>query len=152
MRFVRSAQVGDLTKNLSRHEFACKCECGYDTVDFLLPEILQDVCDHFAEQLDTSVRIDVRSGNRCPYHNEVVQSLYTPNYVPYTSKSQHLDARAADFKLFIRHSGEQIAALLIHDYLCKRHPNKFGFGLYNNRNHADSRTNGPERWDKRGDS
>lgn len=141
--------MGDLSPNLSRHEFACRCECGFDTVDILLVEILQDAADHFAELLDTSVRIDVLSGSRCPYHNETVQIAADSDYPLYTSKSEHLNARAGDFKLVIRHSGEQIAALLIHDYLCKRHPNKFGFGLYDDRNHADSRTNGPARWDKR---
>ena len=25
--------MGDLTKNISRYEIACKCGCGFDTID-----------------------------------------------------------------------------------------------------------------------
>jgi uncharacterized protein YcbK (DUF882 family) len=95
--------MGDLTKNLSRHEFACQCGCGFDTVDHDLPGILQEVADHFLELADRNtvlrVMIDIKSGNRCEAHNLAEGG---------SSKSRHMWGRAADFKLFfILHARDQ---------------------------------------------
>ena len=46
--------MGDLSLNLSRHEFACQCGCGYDTVDFELVTVVQEGCEYF----DTTVTIN----------------------------------------------------------------------------------------------
>ena len=32
--------MGDLTKNFSRSEFACKCGCGFDDIDLVLQSVI----------------------------------------------------------------------------------------------------------------
>ena len=53
--------MGDLTSNLSRHEFACECGCGFDTVDFELVTVIQKACNHFEAiyQADLIIEISV---------------------------------------------------------------------------------------------
>jgi len=140
--------MGDLTKNLSRSEFACECGCGFDTADIeLVLNILQDCVDHFSNISGSNVRIQITGPNRCVAHNEKVQKQYNPDYVPFSSKTQHMYGRAADFKLFIRANGVQIDPDLVAAYLEKKYPSRFGIGRYSNRTHADSRSNGPARWE-----
>ncbi|CAM0047366.1 hypothetical protein VPHK406_0067 [Vibrio phage K406] len=48
--------MGDLTKNISRHEVACRCgnkfgTCNAEAMDFETIAIVQDACDHFANNL-----------------------------------------------------------------------------------------------------
>tara|TARA_R110000803_G_C11875815_1_gene309077 strand:+ start:421 stop:783 length:363 start_codon:yes stop_codon:yes gene_type:complete len=120
--------MGDLTKNLSRHEFACKCECGLDTADIETVAVIQEVCDEF----DCTVTIN--SGCRCVAHNKRVGGA---------QNSQHPKCRAGDCK-FHGPTPDQV-----HKYLVKKYPGKFGFGVYATFNHIDTRTDGPARWDKR---
>jgi len=150
--------MGDITENLSRSEFKCKgknCDgkgnnCGFDTVDIELAAIIQDSADHFAIVDGIDVRIKITGPNRCVEHNEEVQKEYNPDYVPYSSKTQHIKARAADYKLFDRDTGEQIDAQRATDYLEQKYPGRFGIGRYSNRTHVDTRSNPPARWDARG--
>ena len=132
--------MGDLTKNLSRSEFACGCECGFDTADFELVEMLQKTVDYFAFTGGTSVRIDITGPNRCEAHNSMVNGA---------ANSQHIYGRAADFKLFNRMTGEQIDPDRVADYIEQECSGRFGMGRYSNRTHFDTRTIGPARWDKR---
>lgn len=138
--------MGDLTANLSRSEFACKCGCGFDTIDYELVNILQDSADHFAAKYHTPIRIDITGPNRCVSHNEDVQERHVPDYKPFSSKSKHLDARAADYKLFGRQTGNQVLPELVADYLEEKYPGRLGIGRYSNRTHVDTRTGGPARW------
>lgn len=55
--------VGDITRNFSRWEFACRCGCGLDSIDERSVHRLQVVRDIL------QVRIDIRSGCRCKKHN-----------------------------------------------------------------------------------
>ncbi len=55
--------MGDLTKNFSRHEFACKCGCGKDNIDLDFVETLQRIRDL------TSYKMKINSGTRCRKHN-----------------------------------------------------------------------------------
>ena len=73
--------MGDLSNNFSRAEFACKCGCGYDTVDYELILRLEQIREHFDRA------VTVNSGCRCPDHNDSVGGAAT---------SQHLYGRAAD--------------------------------------------------------
>lgn len=132
--------MGDLTKNLSRHEFACRCGCGFDTVDFELVEALQGCVDHFAFINSTIIRIDITGPNRCKEHNESINGA---------SGSQHIHGRAADFKLFDRRTNKQIDPDHVADYLELEYSGRFGMGRYSNRTHIDTRNIGPARWDKR---
>lgn len=125
--------MGDLTNNLSRHEFACKCGCGFDTVDMVTIEVIQDVCDHF------SCRVNISSGCRCHDHNEAEGG---------SKGSQHLFARAGDCHFYFT-SGRPVDTQLVDDYLQEKYPGRYGFGVYNTFNHIDTRTAGPARWDER---
>jgi len=101
--------MGDLSRNFSRKEFACKCGCGFDTVDAELINVMQmNVRDRFGKIL-------VPSGCRC----------YTHNIKSGGSKSsQHLKGKACDF-IATEHDMEYI-----YDYLCNKFPDKFGIGAY----------------------
>jgi len=93
--------MGDLSKNFSRHEFACKC-CGDIKVDPRLLIALQDLRNL------AGVPIKVLSGYRCPVHNrEVNGSKY----------SQHLLGKAADIVVEgLTVGGMYPLALLIDDF------------------------------------
>jgi len=144
--------MGDLTNNLSRSEFACECGCGFDTVDIELAPIIQGCADHFAaiELYDIriaitaielyDIRIAITGPNRCVTHNASVGG---------SANSQHIYARAVDFKLFHRANGMQVDPDRVADYLESKYPGKYGIGRYHNRTHFDNRTNGPARWDVR---
>lgn len=56
--------MGDLSKDFSRSEFACKCGCGFADVSPLLVHRLQDVRDILGESLV------ITSGCRCEKHNK----------------------------------------------------------------------------------
>lgn len=139
--------MGDLTKNLSRHEMACRCGCGFDTIDFMLVTVIQEYADMIAKQYNTTCIVDIRGGNRCKEHNETVQKKYVDNYVPYSSKSIHMDAKACDVKFFYMKGlvKYQVDPKVVHSYFTKKFPNTFGLGLYHNRNHIDTRTD-KARW------
>lgn len=132
--------MGNLSQNLSRKEFACKCGCGFDTVDHELVEVLQGCVDHFADLYHTAVMIIITGPNRCIMHNIDVGGA---------DGSQHIKARAADFKLFIHSGRDQIHPDEVAVYLDENYSDKFGIGQYTNRTHLDTRTNGPARWDVR---
>ena len=73
--------MGDLTKNFSRWEFACRCGCGMDDIRMELVEMLQEARDFLGEP------ININSGVRCPVHNLAVGGK---------SDSSHLLGWAAD--------------------------------------------------------
>jgi uncharacterized protein YcbK (DUF882 family) len=125
--------MGNLKNNLSRYEMCCEC-CDFDTVDWELAEILQEVCDHFAAVYHTRVELKITGPNRCKLRNSAVGGA--PN-------SQHLYGRAADFKIF--HGDEQVTPREIYDYLDKAYPKRLGVGLYDNRVHLDTRED-KARW------
>ena len=77
----RVMTLGDMTKNFSRREFACKCGCGADYIDSLLVETLQVIRE------DAGVPLIINSGVRCVKHNKKVGGV--PN-------SQHTLGKAAD--------------------------------------------------------
>ena len=63
--------MGDLTPNFSRHEFACKCGCGFNKINPKIPVWCQELRDAMGE----SIRIN--SGCRCPKHNAKAGSTST---------------------------------------------------------------------------
>ena len=112
-------------RHFQRKEFACKCGCGFDTVDIELLPLCEEV-----REFEGDVVI-VSSGCRCVSHNAASGGEHG---------SYHVLAKAAD--------------LLVSDplktfkYLCSKYPDKYGFGLYTWGVHVDSRAN-PARWDRR---
>lgn len=73
--------MGDLTKNFSKKEFACKCGCGFDAISPKLVEKLQGIRDHIENP------IIISSGCRCENHNRLQGGH---------SDSAHLKGFAAD--------------------------------------------------------
>ncbi len=73
--------MGDVSKNFSRKEFACKCGCGFNAVDISLLAGLQALRDLSGRP------ISITSACRCESHNKRVGGA---------SKSQHKYAKAAD--------------------------------------------------------
>ena len=145
--------MGDLTRNLSRHEFACKCGCGFDDINPLLPQLLQQAADYFMSQEDESIvdriSIHINSGNRCPEHNESEGG---------SSKSRHMNGEAADFRFRYvmkerdskgRLKSRAVSPTAIANYLDKKYPNQYGIGWYNGRTHFDVSRSGRRRWDVR---
>lgn len=109
--------------DFSRKEFACKCGCGFDTVDFETLLVVQEV-RHFLGR-----SVTVTSGCRCPEYNKAIGGAKT---------SQHTKGRAVD--LLVENP------VAVYNYLCARYPNRYGFGLYETFVHIDTRSDGPARW------
>lgn len=72
--------MGDLSRNFSKKEFACRC-CGRVKVNPKLVAALQELRDL------AGVPIHVNSGFRCPAHNKEVGGV---------KQSQHMQGNAAD--------------------------------------------------------
>ena len=126
--------MGDLSKNLSRHEMACRCGCGFDTVDIELVAVLQATCDRFAQALGVEKAVLVITGpNRCVKHNAKVGGA---------PGSYHIEAKAADFRI------KGTTANEVADYLESTYPNEYGVGRYHNRTHVDVSRH-KRRWDQR---
>ncbi len=119
--------MGDLTRNISRAEIACKCGCGFDTIDYEVVEVVQDVCTKF------NTTVIINSGCRCLEYNRSVGS---------EDSSQHVKGRAMDCCFS---SGSLYD---IHRYLVGSYVTRLGIGYYEDEGfiHIDSRTDGPARW------
>lgn len=120
--------MGDLTKNFSRAEFACRCGCGFDDVDLRLVEGLQIIRDHFGKP------VTVNCGCRCKAHNKEVGST--------SKQSQHTLGKAAD----IRIEGVTPVAIARFASTIERF-NKGGIGVYETFVHLDIRGK-TARWGK----
>ena len=115
--------MGDISNHFSRHEIACKCGCGLDTMDGETLN-LADECREFVNHTITP-----SSGARCLKHNRSIGS---------TDGSQHPKCRAMD--LPVDNPKE------LYDYLCKKYPNQYGFGLYDTFVHIDTRSGNGARF------
>ncbi|SEM52387.1 D-Ala-D-Ala carboxypeptidase family metallohydrolase [Halomonas caseinilytica] len=113
------------SKHFARHEFACSCGCGFDTVDVETLAVLEELRDHFATP------VVVTSGCRCPTYNARVGGA---------EHSQHKLGRAADIQ------AQGIDPSEVHHYLVNRYPGQYGIGRYNTFTHIDTRSGGPARW------
>lgn len=113
-----------VSKNFSREEFACKCGCGFETVDVRLIQILEHVRAYFDSP------ITINSGCRCESHNKAIDG---------SKGSKHLFGLAADIVVKDFHAYE------VFDFLDKEFPNMYGFGKYKGFTHVDSRRY-PARW------
>jgi uncharacterized protein YcbK (DUF882 family) len=117
-------------------------------MDYELLGTLNASREYFKEFFSADrVFITITGGNRCLTHNEDVQKQYNKDYVPFSSKSQHILGKAVDHKHFrvINGAKHQIPPDIVYKYYAKTYPNKYGIGLYSNRVHLDVRTN-KARW------
>lgn len=124
--------MGDLTKNISRHELACKCGCGFDTMDFVTINVVQECADHFAKKLgvEKSVLI-ITSAARCLEWNRTPVSEGGPGS---KDTSQHPKGKAIDFRI------KGVDPSEVYDYLDQKYPNQYGIGKYNSFTHFDPRS------------
>lgn len=129
-----------MKRNFTREEFTCECGCGFDTVDFELMDMLEDGRSHFTKKYG-KVKCEITGPNRCKEHNEVVQKKYVKNYVPFSSKTTHIEAKAADHKYYYWKDIKwvQIEPKEVYDYYDAKYLTSAGVGLYSNRVHLDSR-------------
>ncbi len=102
-----------------RSEFACKCGCGFDTVDIDLLKILKVIRYHFGGK-----PVIIKSGCRCLKHNTNEGG---------SKKSYHLLAQAADIQV------KGIEPSKVQEYLKDW---EGGLGSYNSFTHIDI---GPKR-------
>jgi uncharacterized protein YcbK (DUF882 family) len=116
--------MGDISANFSRAEFACKCGCGFDTVDAELLDLLEKIRAHFGRS------ITINCGCRCPAHNAAIEPAGAEN-------SQHLYGRAAD--IVVKDTPPPIVHELAHQLGAN------GLGEYNSFTHLDTRV-GYARW------
>ena len=116
-----------LSTHFKRSEFECGCECGFDTVDYQLIKVIEELRVYYKQP------IRINSACRCLKHNTAIGSKPT---------SQHVKGKAADITV----SG--ISPIVVYHRLDTLYPDKFGFGVYDNFNHIDVRSE-KVRWDKR---
>lgn len=114
----------DLSKNFNRSEFACKCGCGFNTVDAELIKVLQELRNSLCKS------ITVTSGCRCKTYNKAQGG---------TEHSQHRKGRAADIVV------KDIPSEYVYKYLNENYPNQYGIGSYDDFTHIDTR-NEKRRW------
>lgn len=117
--------MGGLSKHFSRHEIACKCGCGFNSMDAETLRVADEVRDFVGKPITPS------SGARCPAYNRKVGGV---------SFSQHVLARAMD--LPVDNPRE------VYAYLHQKYPDRYGLGLYRTFVHIDTRSTGPARWDE----
>lgn len=110
-------------KHFNRSEFACNCGCEFDTVDFLLADVVDNIREHF------NAPIYITSGCRCPSYNKKIGGA---------KFSQHVLGRAADLHV------EGVEPKAVADYA--ESMGVPGVGRYPGFTHVDTRTNGPIRW------
>lgn len=113
-----------LSANFVRSEFACKCGCGFDTVDCELIKVVQAVREKFGA-------IAINSGCRCSAHNNAVGG---------SVKSQHKLGRAADLKIL---GGTKTS--IVAGWIKERYPS-VSVGLYPTFVHVDTRSGGAKYW------
>ncbi len=110
--------MGDISRNFSRSEFACKCKCGFSTVDIELIKVLEIVRNHF------SAPIKINSACRCDEHNKKVGG---------SQGSKHKQGIAADIVV------KGVNPYDVYVFLDSFMPNHYGVGTYKTFTHFDVR-------------
>jgi len=114
-----------LSNHFTREEFACKDNCGFDTVDVALLDVLELVRETYGS-------VHINSGSRCKAHNKAVGG---------SDGSMHRVGKAADIVI------KDVSATVIYNFLDREFPDTFGLGLYKSppRVHVDVRSK-KARW------
>lgn len=107
-----------ITRNFNREEFACKCGCGFDVVDYELVILLQQLRDFLKQP------IKITSGCRCSNYNFISGG---------SEKSQHMFGKAADIQV------ESWDYNYLYDTIEIFTKDKYGIGVYDSWLHIDVR-------------
>lgn len=118
--------MGDISTHFNRHEFACRCGCGFAVVDKQLNEVLEAIRHHFDRPLI------INSACRCADYNKKVGGA---------KKSQHVLGMAADITVMNVHPDS------VADYVENVHK-ACSTGRYDSFTHIDVR-NVVAHWDER---
>ena len=132
--------MGNITRNISRHEGACKCGCGFAVMDFRTVEVVQGVCDHILGATGADrVILHINSWCRCEEHNKNEGG---------EDDSYHLTGMAVDFWIEIIKDEHRsiIDPHLVYVYLNRKYAGQFGIGKYKDFTHFDPRGGSPKRW------
>lgn len=124
-----------LSTHFYRHEFACPCGCGLDSIDLRLMPILEIVRHYEADR-----PLVPTSACRCKAHNERVKTWNDRNYKPFSSRSKHMDCIAVDVPSKNPYKLYRTLNILF--------PGMYGIGVYDWGVHIDVRLE-EARWDKR---
>lgn len=119
--------MGDLTRNLSRHEFQCRCvDCTHavPVADYELVQAIQAACDHFSSEKGERVACMIGSANRCARHNDSVGGV---------PESQHVRFLAADVTI------RGVTTDELYDYFESISGDRWGLGKYKTHVHIDVR-------------
>lgn len=120
--------MGDISTHFNRDEFACKCGCGFDTVDAELVTVLEDLRARLRGK-----PIKINSACRCVRHNAKVGGA---------ENSVHRTGKAADIVV------KGFDADTVADCLEELYPDRYGIGRYPSFVHIDVRKE-KARWSKR---
>ncbi len=112
-----------ISDNFNREEFACKCGCGFDTVDTVTLKVMQAIRIYFGKP------VRVTSGCRCKEHNAKIGGV---------KNSRHMLGKACDFQI------KGVSPVEITAFIDKRYGDRFSVGTYKTFNHIDSQ--GYKRW------
>lgn len=120
--------MGNITKNISRHELRCRCgNCNYEYADYETIKAIQGACDFFAEKMGMHKAVLIITGPaRCPEYNAEVGGA---------DQSMHKNGGGID------HIIKSVSPRLLASYYDRLYPNKFGIGTYTSKNfvHLDAR-------------
>jgi uncharacterized protein YcbK (DUF882 family) len=111
-----------ISKHFSRSEFACSCNCGFDTIDTVTLEALEAIRGHF------EAPVMITSACRCTAHNAAVGGA---------ENSQHVKGRAADIQ--VKGVEPERIANYAEDL-------GMSVGRYSTFTHIDSRSGTPASW------
>jgi len=125
--------MGDVTKNISSWEIACKCGCGENRMSRGTLNIVQMVRDAFDKP------VSIHSACRCDKHNEAVGGA---EHSQHKLGKEDNRCHAIDFHV-VDESVEDV-----HEFLDRVFPNSLGLGIYDTFVHIDDRL-AHARWDKR---
>jgi hypothetical protein len=150
--------MGDLTKNLSRSEFACPCdypECNRVPIDFDLPPVIQDCVTHFEFHYRNiwrdfkRIAVHINSGYRCEQHDRDIKG---DDFDSDAKLSEHIFGGAADhwFEVVYKDgTRDRVPDDDVADYYELTYPGRYGIGRYVGWTHIDTARNNVARWDKR---
>ena len=130
--------MGNVTKNISRHELECKCgKCNVRIQDHeLVIEVVQNICDVIAERYGVDkVRLLILSPARCYEYNRIPVADDGPGS---NDESQHPRCTAMDIDIFV--GDERVPPSKVYEIANNMYPFGFGMGVYSWGLHIDCRS------------